>query len=65
MMTTMAVKTALPTPLGYAVEPRAAADFAPLLERHGIPFETVAAPQEVRAERCTLVRIEDDFDDVY
>jgi len=65
MMTTMAVKTAVPTPLGYAVEPRAAADFAVLLERHGIPFETLAAPREVRAERCTLLRIEDEFDEVY
>jgi hypothetical protein len=65
LMTTMAVKTAVPTPLGYAVEPRAAADFAELLERHGIPFETLAAPREVRAERCTLRRIEDEFDDVY
>jgi len=64
-MTTMAVKTAVPTPLGYAVEPRAAADFADLLERHGIPFETLAAPREVRAERCTLLRIEDEFDEVY
>jgi hypothetical protein len=65
LMTTMAVKTAVPTPLGYAVEPRAAADFAELLERHGIPFETLAAPREVRAERCTLLRIEDESDDVY
>jgi hypothetical protein len=65
LMTTMAVKTAVPTPLGYAVEPRAAADFQVLLERHGIPFETLAAPREVRGERCTLLRIEDEFDDVY
>ena len=40
MMTTLAVKTTVPTPLGYAIEPAAAADFQPLLERHGIPFET-------------------------
>jgi len=65
LMTTMAVKTAVPTPLGYAVDPRAATDFAALLERHGIPFETLAAPREVRAEGCTLLRIEDEFDDVY
>jgi hypothetical protein len=65
MMTTMAVKTAVPTPLGYAVDPRAAADFAALLERHGIPFEKLAAPRDVQAERCTLLRIEDEFDEVY
>jgi hypothetical protein len=65
MMTTMAVKATVPTPLGYAVEPRAAADFQLLLERHGVPFETLASPREARAERCTLLRIEDEFDDVY
>jgi hypothetical protein len=65
LMTTMAVKAAVPTPLGYAVEPRAAADFQALLERHGIPFETLASAREVRGERCTLLRIEDEFDEVY
>jgi hypothetical protein len=59
------VKSAVPAPLAYAVEPRAAADFAALLERHGIPFETLAAPRDVRAERCTLLRIEDELDEVY
>lgn len=65
LMTTMAVKTAVPTPLAYAVEPRAAADFAELLGRHAIAFERLSASREVRAERCTLLRIEDDFDEVY
>ncbi len=65
MMTTMAVKTAAPTPLGYAVEPRAASEFAPLLERHEIPFERLTGPRRTRAQRCTLLRIEDDFDDLY
>ncbi len=65
MMTVMAVKTTVPTPLGYAVEPRAAADFKLLLERQGIPYEELTAPRTVRAEACTLLRIEDEFDDVY
>jgi hypothetical protein len=65
MMTTMAVKSSVVTPLGYAIEPRAAAEFEPLLERHGISFERTAAPKEARAERCTLLRIEDEFDDLY
>ncbi len=65
MMTVMAVKSAVPTPLGYAVEPRAAADFKLLLDRHGIPFEELAAPRTVRAESCTLLRIEDKFDELY
>jgi hypothetical protein len=65
LMTTLAVKKAVATPLGYAVEPRAAADFRLLLERHGIPFEELRGPRTVRAERCLLVRLEDDFDELY
>ena len=65
MMTEVAVKTTVPAPLGYAIEPRYAADFRALLERHGIPYEVLAAPRAVRAERCTLVRVEDEFDDLY
>lgn len=65
LMTTMAVKSSLPTPLGYAIEPRAAATYATVLARHAIPFETLAAPRPVRAEECTLVRVEEAFDDTY
>jgi hypothetical protein len=65
MMTEMAVKTTVPTPLGYAVEPRAAREFAALLERHGIPYEELTAPRIVRAEACTLLRLEEEFDDLY
>ena len=65
MMTEMAVKSSVPTPLGYAVVPSAAATFRSLLEKHGIPFETVAAPRSVTAEAATLLRVEDDFDEVY
>lgn len=65
MMTTLAVKTAVPTPLGYAVEPAAAGDFKVLLDRHGIPYEELAAPRSVTAEACTLLRVEPEFDDVY
>ena len=65
MMTVMAVKTAVPTPFAYAIEAPAAADFRVLLERHGIPFETLSATRKVRAEACTLLRIEDEFDDLY
>jgi hypothetical protein len=65
LMTTLAVKRSVATPAAYAVEPRAAADFRLLLERHGLPFETLASPRVVRAERCDLVRLEDDFDELY
>jgi len=65
MMTEMAVKATVPTPLGYAVAPAAAREFAALLERHGIPYEEVTAPRTIRAETCTLLRLEEEFDPVY
>jgi hypothetical protein len=65
MMTDMAVKRSVPTPLGYAIEPRVAPEFKTLLERHGIPYEELTAPRTVKAEACTLVRLEEEFDDVY
>jgi hypothetical protein len=65
MMTEMAVKSSVATPLGYAIVPAAADTFRSLLEKHGIPFETLEAPRTVTAEAATLLRVEDDFDDVY
>jgi hypothetical protein len=65
MMTEMAVKLTVPTPLAYAVEPRAADRYTALLANHGIPFERLSLPRTVVAETCTLVRVEDDFDEVY
>ena len=65
MMTEMAVKMTVPTPLGYAIEPGAATAFAALLARHGIPFEELTEPRTVRAEACILLRLEEDFDPLY
>jgi hypothetical protein len=65
LMTTLAVKKAVATPLGYAIEPRAAPLFRLLLERHGLPFEVLAAPRAARAERCLLLRLEDEADELY
>ncbi len=65
MMTVMAVKRTVPTPLGYAVAPAAAAAIGAALERHGVPFETLAAPRPVMAETCRLLRLEEDFDEVH
>jgi hypothetical protein len=65
MMTEMAVKSSVATPLGYAIVPAAADAFRSLFEKHGIPFETLAAPRTVTAEAATLLRVEDDFDEVY
>jgi hypothetical protein len=64
-MTEVAVKKTVPTPAGYAVEPRAAAEIGALLDRHGIPYERLAEPRTVDAEACTLLRVEDEFDEVY
>jgi hypothetical protein len=65
LMTTMAVKRSVPTPRGYAVAAPAAAQFRLLLERHGIPYEELAAVRSVEAETCRLERVEEEFDDVY
>ena len=65
MMTEIAVKRTVPTPLGYAVVPAAADVFRTLLDRHGIPFEMLAAGRTVSAESVSLVRVEDEFDEVY
>lgn len=65
LMTEVAVKRTVPTPLGYSVVPEAAPEIAALLTRHGLSFETLAAPRTVTAERCTLLRVEEEVDDVY
>ena len=65
LMTTIAVKSALPAPRGYAIEPRAAEDYAAVLERQAIPYETLAAPRAVTAQRCDLLRLETAFDELY
>ena len=65
MMTKLVIKRSVPTPLGYAVGPGAAAQFRELLERHAVPCETLTVPRLVTAEACTLLRVEEQFDEVY
>jgi hypothetical protein len=65
LMTDLVVKRSVPTPLGYAVEARAAGEFRSLLDRHGIPFETLSVPKTVTMESCTLLRVEEKFDEVH
>jgi hypothetical protein len=65
LMTEVAAKRSVPVPVGYAVEPKAAAEIGALMERHGIPFEKLAAPRTVAAESYALLRVEEEFDDVY
>ena len=66
MMTTVAVKTTVPTPLGYAVEPGAAADFAAAARtpRHPVREARGAEGRPGRAVHRSL-RLEDEFDEVY
>jgi hypothetical protein len=65
LMTTMVVKGSVPTPLAYAVTPEAAPVFRALLEHHGIPFEVLSSPRAATVERASLLRLEEDFDELY
>lgn len=65
LMTEVAVKRSVPAPLGYVVDPKAAAEVGALLTRHGLPFETLAAPGKAATEAWKLLRVEEAFDDVY
>jgi hypothetical protein len=65
MMTALVVKRSVPTPAAYAIVPEAAGELGTLLERHGIPFERLAASRRARVEACTLLRIEETFDELY
>ena len=65
LMTDMAVNRSVSTPVAYAIAPHAADAFGALLERHAIPFEKVGTSRTRLMQRCTLMRIEDTFDEVY
>lgn len=65
LMKEVAVKRSVPSPAAYAIDRRAAEPFAALLDRHAIPYEKLAAARNVAAEACTLLRVEDDFDETY
>jgi hypothetical protein len=65
LMTEMAVKRSVTAPAAYAIAPRAAEAFGALLERHAIPFEKVGNARTSVLQRCTLLRVEDAFDEVY
>lgn len=65
LMMEVAVKRSVVSPSAYAIDRRAAEAFAALLDRHAIPYEKLAAPRRVTSERCTLLRVEDEFDEIY
>jgi hypothetical protein len=65
LMTDAVVKRSVAPPRAYLVDRAASVEFAVLLERHAIPFETISAPRQFTAERCVLVRVEEEFDELY
>lgn len=65
MMTEVVVKRSVPMPRGYAIEARAATELGALLDRHAIAYEKLEEARKLVVEACTLVRVEDDFDEVY
>ena len=65
LMTEVAVKRSVTAPVAYAIEARAAEKFATLLERQAIPFERLTAARAVEAQPCTLLRVEEEFDEIY
>lgn len=64
-MPDLVVKRSVAVPAAYAVEPAAAAVYRRLLDRHAIPFVELTVPRRARAERCRLLRVEEDYDAVY
>lgn len=65
LMTEVAVKRSVQTPVAYAIAPHAADGFAALLGRHAIPFEKIDAARAEVMQGCTLLRVEDEFDEIY
>ncbi len=59
------VKKSVQTPWGYAVDSSAAEIISALLDRHGIHYERLSTARTLSAERCKLIAIESEFDDVY
>lgn len=65
LMLDLVVKGSVPTPRAYAIEARVAKVFRPLLEHHGLVFRELAAPENLKAEPCRLVRLEEPYDELY
>lgn len=59
------VKRSVAAPWAYAVSAAAAPVFRALLERQALPFDELSAPRSVTAERCRLLRVEEEADPVY
>ncbi len=59
------VKWSVPTPAAYLVDTPAAEAVRTLLDRHDVAYTVLAGPRRVTAERCSLVRVEEELDEVY
>lgn len=65
LMKEVAVKRSVTAPAAYAIDSRVAEQFAALLERQAIPYEKLSAPRSIASEKCTLLLLEEEFDEVY
>ncbi|MEO0587770.1 MAG: M14 family zinc carboxypeptidase, partial [Planctomycetota bacterium] len=66
VMDTAVVKRSVEVPMGYAIRGDAAvSEFAALLDRHGVGYETLDVPRVVDAEVVELVALEEGYDARY
>lgn len=65
VLTDAVVKQTVPTPEAYAIPAEHAAAFRPLLEAHGIRFTEIGGEPPFKVQRCRLVRLETEYDEVY
>lgn len=61
----LVVKNYVTTPDGYIIEAAHADLFATLLDRHGIPYETIEEAKPMRFQQAKLLRLEEEYDPVY
>ena len=64
-MQDMVIKKSVPTPLGYAIEEKYAAQFESLLRRHAIPFRIMEKPELLFAEASRFIKFENEEDEIY
>jgi len=59
------VKKRVPAPAAYAIHAKHASTYVELLNKHGIPYEEVDQAQNVTLQTCTLLRVEEEYDELY
>jgi len=59
------IKNSVKTPKGYIIEAKKSKSFKIILNRHNIPYKILKNERKYFVESCELLRIEDEFDEVY